>query len=89
MKELQTRHQESFNRIENKLIKQLQEENEILRNELAHSLEGLTSKNNAPSLQKSQKSKTKGSEGINYIQKRLFDFNSKLDDMIMQNREIN
>lgn len=31
---------------------------------------------------------SKGSEGIDYIQKRLFEFNSKIDDMIKKNREL-
>jgi hypothetical protein len=31
----------------------------------------------------------RASEGIDYIQKRLFEFNSKIDDIIVKNREIN
>lgn len=33
--------------------------------------------------------KLKASEGIDYIQKRLFDFNSRLDDMISKNKQLN
>lgn len=70
-------------KIENKIIKQLQDENDILKNELATVMEGLK----VSGVKKEKKSK--GSEGINYIQRRLFDFNSKLDEMILQNRELN
>lgn len=59
-----------------------------MKAELATALEEL---GHLPSFSRKQDSpkKSRASEGIDYIQKRLFDFNSKLDTMIVKNRELN
>lgn len=67
------------------MIQQLTEEKEFLKAELATALQEL---GHLPDFSKKENSirKSRASEGIDYIQKRLFDFNSKLDKMIIKNR---
>lgn len=69
----------------------MREEKEFLKSELAAALEQL---GQLPSSEKKISGngtlrKSRASEGIDYIQKRLFDFNSRLDEMIAKNKQIN
>jgi hypothetical protein len=74
-----------YTKIENELVERLTEEKEMLKAELATALQEL---GHLPDFSKKDQSrvKSRASEGIDYIQKRLFDFNYKLDKMIVKNK---
>jgi chromosome segregation ATPase len=87
-KEFHEKFSAEIAKIENEMIQQLKEEKEFLQSELAAALGQLGT---VPSFEKKGETpskKVRASEGIDYIQKRLFEFNSKIDDIIVKNREI-
>lgn len=61
------------------MIQQLKEEKEFLKSELAVALQQIGNIPTHDTNKSLKKSKIKASEGIDYIQKRLFDFNGRLD----------
>lgn len=63
---------------ENKLIYNLKKENEMLRENQGGNYHSLSSNN----------IKQNKSQHVDYIQKRLYDFNQKLEEMIKENREL-
>jgi putative transposon-encoded protein len=68
------------------MIEQLRTEKELLQSELAAVIAQLgTPLGNST---KTSVWKSKQSESIEYIQKRLFEFNCKIDDIIVKNRQI-
>lgn len=84
-KEIKDKFSSEITKIENEMIQQLKEEKEFLKSELAVALQQIGT---IPVQDSRVAKKPKASEGIDYIQKRLFDFNSRLDEMIARNKQI-